>query len=1074
MAWRWLAARRRDREIDDELAAHLEMATRDGIDRGMSPEDARAAATRALGNVPLIKQATREVWPWTRVEHAIQDVRFGARILWQSPGLSATAVLLIALVVGANTTIYSIVHGMLVSPARGVTADRLVAVKHVEPGVPIADPFVSFPNYTDYTRFATTVTDVVGWTGERFSLGTESGTYAVFGSLVTTNYFDTLGVMVTHGRTLRASDEEARDGTVAVISDGVWRERFGQDPGVIGRAISINGVAATIVGVAAPGFRGALLTPGEDVWVPIRAYYDAIGSAGVLTNRSQPLVAMIAQRKPSVSVAAVRAEFEAVAAQLRASYPESFTAYSERGVVPMRNPRVTAAPYSAAALLPVGDMAPTFLVLFSIVTALTLLVVSANVANLMLGRAVERQRDTAVRQSLGASRGRILRMLIAEGAVVSIVAWGAASAVAWWTSRLLLQVVEPRAGLLVHVRPDWTLGAYAMVLAAAATVAFTFAPGWRVWRLPVLPLLKSGESSVARGRSRLSNALVVLQLVLSVVLLTAAGLAYRSLSMLDAGRVGFDAEPMLLVTVRVGRQEAFVTSTPSPADRRAELATLERVRERLAQERHVVAVSYARRVPGPFALGTTPVRILGAETTTPVFVRTVGPDYLRALGLATVAGRELTSVDLEGSTRTGVINRQLAHTLFAGRSPVGQTLLIDERGTPIEIVGVAPDALFDGPVHDPQPRYVFVAQQQVTDGRLMDMTFFIRHTTTPEALAPTVGRAIAEVDPAIPIVSISTMAARLSQVTELQAQVTTLVVVFAVVALVVAGLGQYAVAMFNMRRRTRELGVRIALGASPGRIRRAVLREALGVTLPGLAIGFALSSAVAIAFRTALFGVTPLDPPAYGWRVSSGRGGVDSGDLRSGPPCRPRQRRRCSSQRVNRPPTVAARQRIVMAILNPTVGERRSAPYSPNPRCRTSADVANPGPGLGRPALLPPDGPIMAPAAAESSRRGRVEDVRTPDRTHLRRIDGQEPSLNLLGADSYGSAGAPLAAAKSGGARAGSDPLTFNRRRPVRHDVDPLLDVLFDAFDAHLDQEALAVRGDRKGSLPRPSARRRE
>jgi putative ABC transport system permease protein len=864
MAWpRWLSARRRDRDIDDELAAHVEMATRDGIERGMAPEDARAAATRALGNVPLIKQATREVWSWTTVEHALQDVRFGARILWQAPGLSATAVLLVALVIGANTTIYSIVNGMLVSPAPGVTAERLVALKHVEPGARLSDPYVSFPNYADYARLATTVEDLAGWSDERLVVGTERGTYAVFGALVTANYFDTLGVTAALGRALRPSDDESRDGVVAVISDGVWRERFGQDPDVIGRAITINSASATIVGVAAPRFAGALLTPGENVWLPIHAYYRAIGNPEVLANRAQPLVAMIGRRVPSASVNAVRAEFDALATQLRTTYPESFTTYSQRGVVPMRDVSVNAVPYSAAALLPIGDMAPTFLALFSIVTVLTLVVVSANVANLMLGRAIERQRDTAVRQSLGASRARILHMLIAEGATLSVVAWGAACLVAWWTSRALLRVIEPRPGLLADIRPDWTLGAYAMILAAVATVAFTLAPGLRAWRLPVLPLLKSGESSLARGRSRLSSALVVLQIALSVVLLTAAGLAYRSLSMLDSGDVGFDAESMLLVTVRAGRQDAFITSAPDHMERRTELAALERMRERLLEEKDVVAVTYARRGPGPYALSTTPVRAAGREAAVPAYLRTVGPDYLSAFGLAPLTGRDLAPADADGAPRAAVVNRHFALAAFADRSPVGQSLLIDDRGTSVEIVGVAPDALFDGPVHDPHPLYVFVAQQQTTGGALIDMTFFIRHRTTLDALTPAVGRAIAEVDPVVPIVSMSSMDARLSQVTELQAQVTTLVVIFAVTALVVATAGQYAVAMFNMRRRTRDLGVRIALGASPARIRRAVLGEALGLTLPGLLMGFALSLAIAITFRAALFGVTPLDPVAY-------------------------------------------------------------------------------------------------------------------------------------------------------------------------------------------------------------------
>lgn len=864
MRWpAWFVLRRRASDIDEEIRTHLEMATHDRIERGMSPDEAGAAARREFGNVPLVAQTTREVWSWTALEHVLQDLRFGARILWHAPGLSATAVLLVALVIGGNTTIYSMINGLLVSPAQGVAAERLVAIKHAEPGVLIADPFISVPNYEDYARLSTTLQSLTGWSSERLTLGTQTGTYAVFGGLVTANYFETLGVTFAHGRALQADDDQAREGVVAVISDRVWRERFGYAPDVIGRPFRINNAPATVVGVTAPGFAGALLTPGEDVWVPIQAYYRASGHADVLTNRGQPLVAMVGQRRPTASLTAVRAEFDTLTSQLYAAFPEAFTTVAPRGVVTMSDPRAAVSPYSAAALLPLADMAPRFLAFFSIVTVLTLVVVAANVANLLLGRAVERQRDTAVRQSLGASRHRIIRMLVAEGAALAFTAWAAACLLAWWTSRALLQFVEPVTGLLAGVRPDWTVLAYAMVLAAVATLAFTTAPAIRTWRLPVLPLLKSGEQGVARGRSRLSTTLVVVQLAFSVLLLTSAGLAYRSLSMLDPGHVGFDADHLLLVTVRAGSQEGVVTSAPSAQDQQATLVRLEQVRSRLAEEGRVVAVSYARRVPGPTALSTTPVRTPYGEPVQ-TFVRPVGPDYLRVLGLRPVAGRELTARDSPDAPPTAVINRRLAEELFAGRSPIGQVLHIGERRRSVEVVGVAPDALFDGPVHDPHPRYVFIAQQQVTDRIFIDPTFLIRHEGTLEAVTPIVTRAIADVDPTLPIVSLSTMRTRLAQVTELQAQITTLVIAFAFASLLVAALGQYAVAMFNMRRRTRDFGVRIALGASPRTVQRAVIREALGQTLKGLLMGFALSATIAVLFRAALFGVTPLDPPAYG------------------------------------------------------------------------------------------------------------------------------------------------------------------------------------------------------------------
>lgn len=859
---RWPARWRRDRDIDDELAAHLDMATRDHLDRGLAHDAAAREACRDLGNVPLIKQRLREMGRWTRFEQALQDLRFGARILWQAPGLSAAAVLLVALVVGANTTIYSMVNGVLVSPARGVTAPRLVAIKHVEPGAMIADPFVSFPNYADYARLAGTLDQLAAWSSERLTIGSASGTHAVFGGLVTPNYFQTLGVGVALGRGPQPADAAAADGVVAVISDRLWQDRFAAAPDIVGRAVTVSGVPATIVGVAAPGFAGALLTPGEDIWIPIQSYYRAIGSLEVLEDRAQPLVAMVGQRRPGVSVAEVRAEFDGLVSQVKSSYPAAFTVYDPRGMKPMVNPRASAAEYSAAALLPMADMAPTFLALFSVVTMLTVVIVSANVANLMLGRAVERQQDTAVRLSLGASRLRILRMLASEGLAITALAWAAACLVAWWTTRILLGIIEPRAGLLADIRPDWTPIFYAMALAGVSTVVFTLAPARRAWRLPVLPLLRRGEASVAHGRSRLSSGLVVLQMALSVLLLATAGLAYRSLSMLDSGDVGFDPGRLLLISVRVGRQEAFVVKEASPDTRRPELATLERVRERLAQEPGVQSVSYTRRMPGPYALEPAPVRVAD-DTRATAFVRSVGPNYLRALGIEPAAGRDISEKDVEGAPRTAVVNQHLADTLFADRSPIGQIVYSGADTQGLEVVGVAPNALVDGPVHDRFPRYLFVAQQQAQPRQLIDMTFYIRHDRPLDELTPRLGRAIAEVDPSLPIVTIAPMTARLSEVTELQGEVTAMVLAFAIGAFVIAALGQYAVAMFNMRRRTRDLGLRMALGASPRLIERSIIGEGFTLMLPGLAIGLLLATGAAIVFRAVLFGVTPVDAVTY-------------------------------------------------------------------------------------------------------------------------------------------------------------------------------------------------------------------
>jgi len=785
-----------------------------------------------------------------RFDHWLQDLRFGARILTHAPGLSAAAILLIALVIGGNATVYSMVNSILVSPAPGVARDDLVVIRHIDPAARLSDPFVSFPNFQDYERNSTTVTGLSGWNTLRLTLGTPTGNFAIFGGVVTTKYFATFGIDVVRGRGLTASDDDAKDGLAVVISHRLWQERFNLSEDVVGTPININRASATIVGVAAPGFAGATLTPGEDAWLPIRAYYRVTNGEANLTRRGEPAVLIAGRLSPAASLTEARAELATLFAQLQNAYPDAWATYSPKGAVPLRNARAVVARYSATALLPIGDMAPVFLAVFSAVTLLTLIVVCANVANLLLGRAVERQRDTAVRLSLGASRGRIVRMLLAEGATLAMLAWIAAYVIAWWTSQALLRIVEPRPGLLANARPDWTLAAYGLTMAFVATLVFSLAPALRSWRVPVSPLLKAGELGIAAGRSRWATALVVLQFAFSVILVTAAGLAYRSITTMTSVDLGFNADKILLVTLRLGSEagpEGF--------------ALLDRVRERLIAIPAVEAASYARRIPGATMMASTRIGRDASQATTG-FVRQVGPDYLRVLGLRVIAGRELTANERRGGTRVAMINQQLAADLFDNEPPIGHQLTIGDREQ-VEIVGVVTDALFDGPNRDPHPRYLFLAEQQMPGPPPADPHFFIRHHGTLQALTPLVTRAIGEVDTGLPVVSMSTMTSRLALVFELETQIVRLLASFAAISLIIAAFGHYAVAMFNMRRRTREFGVRMALGASTGRIQAAVVRESIVHAIAGVVIGLVMSAALAIGFRSILFGVPPVDPITY-------------------------------------------------------------------------------------------------------------------------------------------------------------------------------------------------------------------
>jgi macrolide transport system ATP-binding/permease protein len=680
MATFWWRRRKRDAEIAEELESHLNMAIRDHIERGAAPAEARRLALIECGNPTLAKEEIRSVWAWTSLEQLATDLQIGARVLWRAPALSASAVLLIALVIGGNTTIFSMVHSILAKPAPGVNADRLVTLGWIADGE--EHPGTSYVNYLGVATATTTLQPLLAADFHRFILTTGDGSFAIQGATVSNNYFETLGIRLPTGRTF--TDEESRlgaSGLVAVISDRLWRDRFAGSPDIVGRTMILNSHVATIVGVAPPRFRGVLFGEGSDVWLPLVAYAQREGNAAVLADPRAPFVIAIGRLAPGVPLSAAQAEASTIAQRL--PRPPGDT---------VRQRTIQLFPYSATAAGDslVSQRGPWFLALFSIVTALTLLIVCANVANLMLARAVVRAREMAVRQSFGASQVRIVRIFVAEALAIAAVAWAAAALFAFWTTRTLPRLMRPFDGngsrIAFDFTPDWQVLGYAMLLALVGTVIVSAAPAVRTCRQDLQPLLKAGEQGVIQGRSTVSSALVVLQLAFSVLLLTTAGLAYRSLSVLSASDLGFDRDNLLLVTIN--------TKAAAPT-RQANAALLETMVDRLRTVRGVTAVSYARRPVQSF----WSIERIGAGADGPPLMaerNEVGPGYLRAFGVALLAGDDFDARQGDRGATPVIVNQRLAAALWPGQPAVGRMLRLGSAPQPFVIAGVAPNAFYSG------------------------------------------------------------------------------------------------------------------------------------------------------------------------------------------------------------------------------------------------------------------------------------------------------------------------------------------------------------------------------------------
>ncbi|HWC95619.1 MAG TPA: ADOP family duplicated permease [Candidatus Sulfopaludibacter sp.] len=779
------------------------------------------------------------------VEQSFADLRYGSRILTKSPGFSAAAIALIALGIGGNTTVYSLIHSILSKPAPGVHASGLVSLapafehRAMDPGEN------SYPTYLDYAAQTRTMSQLIAFRGMRFTAAVSDGVYEMRGVLASENFLRALEVHMARGREFSAEEARGTAPLPAIIAWHIWQDQFHGATDIIGRTITLSGHTATVVGVTEPDFVGVWFAPNFEVCVPIEAYA-RVARMSDLADRSGVGIAMLGRLAPGASLADARAEFAILSARLAREWP---TEYHDRTML--------LEPYTHTQFGPIqGAQNRLFMAILMGISILGLLMVCANVANLMLSRAVVRQREMAVRQSIGASRWRILRIQIAEGLVLSLVAAAAALAFAAWACSAVSRIAPPLESggrFIVDFSPDWRVALYSVALAVVSTLAFTLAPAVRSWGQDLLPWLRSGEQNVAGGRSRTASLLVVAQLALGVLLLTSGGLAWRSVQAMEGADLGFSRDHVLLAGVD--------TRTAAP-NRAANLVLLENMRERLLTVPGVVAASWSV-APPPHSHGWmgVPVNQVVSDGTA------AGPDYLHTLGVPILEGRDFSPADLGAGGAVAVINQKLARALWPGESAVGRTITLHGDAFAIQVIGVVPNAAFNGVGTSgefsgltPQDRRNYVFLSEALAGSPGSYTFDVRYAGAP----PNLRAALSQVDARVPVFSVRTLQHEFEDFTRPVRMFVNFIAIAALGALLLSSLGLYAVVAFYTARRRRELGIRAALGATPAQVLSSVLREGLVLTSGGVLVGMALSAAAAKAFGSLLFGISPADPETYG------------------------------------------------------------------------------------------------------------------------------------------------------------------------------------------------------------------
>jgi predicted permease len=865
-----------DGELAKEMQFHLEQETELNISRGMTAEAARRAALVAFGGVEQTKEASRDARGTARLESIGRDLRYAVRSLGRRPAFTVTVVATLALGIGANTAIFTLVNAMLLRPLRVTHPEQLAivgdpaAVNSNNVGDPVTG-YVSFLLYRDVRARNTVFTDMyaTGWSGPiDVQMGESGGGTAEQprARFVTGNFFSLLGVRAYAGRTFMAGEDETPgEDPVAVLSYDYWQSRFSGSSAAIGSVMRVNDIAVTIIGVTPPEFSGDIVGQPQDFWLPMMMDPVIQPGMNVLNDRAWSWLMMMGRLKPRVTLEKARQELSAIEANairehLRGReltvFNENLKAAPIEVVSGARGFSERRAEYGAA------------LGVLMAAVGLVILVVCANVSSLMLARLVSRNREITVRMTLGASRGRLIQQLLVEGALLAIVSSVLGLFAASWATRALLRTVSAtsvigQAGPIgIDTTPDARVLAFTAVTALGCVLLFGLLPAFRATGTGHADLAGSLRS---RGRSLMGatrvgslgkipfgRVLVVAQLALAMLLLIGGGLLLRSMQQLLHSDIGVDRDHVVAVRVRTARSP-YVGARLGQF--RRDLA------DRVAHVPGVEAAAFADH--GLFSGGASgvfvdaPGFVPQADSERRVSLDRVGPNYLHAIGAHVIRGRDIERQDVE-TGRAMVINETMAKQYFGARDPVGAAVTMD--GVAYMVVGVVRDFQSSSVRRKPR-REAYTVFSNPNTGTTGQAKLVVRVREDPASLVEPIRRAVEDVDRTLPISvdPVNDLVRGTVSQDVLLVQVTTF---FCVVTLVLAALGLYGVTSYSTGQRTSEFGLRSALGAQPGEVTRMVLTEAVRVGLLGIVIGVPAGLAATRLIRAQLFGVGAIDVPS--------------------------------------------------------------------------------------------------------------------------------------------------------------------------------------------------------------------
>jgi putative ABC transport system permease protein len=850
----WLWKPTVEDEVDAELAFHREMRLREYLALGLTPEQARRAVDARFGDLTRARTACRQLGKerdraMLRHEYFAelrQDLRFGLRQLWKDPTFAFVAVLTLALGIGGTTAIFSVVNAVVLRPLPLHEPDRLAYL--FETGRTFQRGGVSAGNLTEWSRRNDVFVGLTGIQWSSFNVTEGATPERVVGAFVAGPFFEVLGGRAALGRVFGEAEQEPGRDDVVVLSHRLWTRLFGGNPSIVGREVRLSGRSRTVLGVMPASFE--LTADSEELWAP------AALPAARKADFDNHYLTVLARLRPGVTLDQARAQLTSLAVQLEKEQP-LYNAERRATAVPMME-------------IFVGDYRQRLFVLFGAVS-LVLLIACGNVANLLLARGTVRSTEIAVRAALGAGRGRLVRQLLTENALLAMVGAGLGLLFARVALQTLVQAGPPGVPRLDQARLDLTTLAFAVLIALGSSLAFGLVPAWRGTRVNTSDRLGSGRSGgLGASRDRVRAALVAIEVALALVLLVGSGLLIRTALALDAVDPGYDPKGVLSSRVALPRDQYL--------DDTRVVQTLERMVEETRGIPGVTSAAVVSQVPlGPGGNGNGLIpegRPLDPKSAILSRLRLVSPGYFETMRIRLVDGRGFTDADRRGVQKVMIISEALAREAWPNERAVGKRMGCCEPGAGGPrtmdfkvVIGVTADVRSAGPALAPAPEfYLPIAQAPASPpGAAWDwvqrtMYIVARTPADPTTLIGHVGQALRRIDPSLPLFNVRTMEQRQQASTATSRFNTLLLTALGLVGLVLSAIGVYGVIAYFVSQRTQEIGVRLALGAAPTDVIRLVIGQALRPVVVGLVVGIAAALAATRVLTTQLYGVGPRDP----------------------------------------------------------------------------------------------------------------------------------------------------------------------------------------------------------------------